>query len=150
VASADAFESLWVSFGRFVITQAVRNAMSIPANKGGRRRVKVTIPSGSVRHLIELVMSIQVFGVAVSVDPGRQSAAEVAGGGVECYLEEFCFVLGCGDACEGPDLGVGDVACFERVRGGGQSGELAADANPLACRGGFDVGDGGEPVSWRG
>ena len=40
--------------GLLVMIQVVRKLIRMPANSGGRRRVKVVMPSGSVRHFTDL------------------------------------------------------------------------------------------------
>lgn len=47
------YSPLVSGLGRVVMIQVVRTLIRIPASSGGSRRVKVVMPSGSVRHLAE-------------------------------------------------------------------------------------------------
>jgi hypothetical protein len=89
-----------------------------------------------------------------AVHPSGRPAGELTRWGALGDRDQLGFVLGRGHAGQGPDLGAGEAAGGERVRGRAQGGRRLAGADPLAGGARFDIdidididiGDGGEPV----
>jgi hypothetical protein len=73
-------------------------------------------------------------------------ALELAAGAVLGELEEAVLVLRSGDAGEGADLGVGQLAAAERFIHMGELAQRAGDADALAGGDGVEADAPGEPV----
>ncbi len=82
----------------------------------------------AVEGTLGVLVGFEVGGVAGAVEPGGESPGQVVGRGVEGEFEEFVLVVGGGEAGEGPDLGVGQFAVGERVRGRVERPQRTANA----------------------
>ena len=108
----------------------------------------ILVPEGQAPVLVLRVGSLGLFR---ALRPAIQAheLLHVLGGAVEPDVQQVGFVLGSGNACECPGLGVAELALRERIGEQRQLPQRSGDADLLARGVGVDAAGPGEPVGAR-